>query len=109
MPPDGVTTYTTCTRTICHLFDNGVDCAEANILDERGGETSCRKTVGWRIVLSIGNLVLLVLWSGSMDDRCDPVTQTIHLPRQQLHSIRIICGQYDQLHSQSYIPKCSYI
>merc|ERR1711998_635342 len=73
------------------------------------GETSCRKTVGWRIVLSIGNLVLLVLWSGSMDDRCDPVTQTIHLPRQQLHSIRIICGQYDQLHSRSYIPKCRYI
>ena len=92
-----------------YMFDNGAECVEVNISGEQSGETIYRKTVGWRIVLSIGNLVLLVLWSGSMDDRCDPVTQTIHLPRQQLHSIRIICGQYDQLHSQSYIPKCSYI
>ena len=60
------------------ILDNGEDCAEVNILDERGGETSCRKTVGWRIVLGIENLVLLVLWSGSMDDGCDLVTQTIH-------------------------------
>ena len=67
------------------------------------GETSCRETVYWRIVLRLITLVLLVLWSGSMDDRCDPVTQTIHLPRQQLHSIRIISGQYDQLHSRSSI------
>ena len=72
------------------ILDNGEDCAEVNILDERSGETSCRKTVGWRVVLSIENLVLLVSWSGSMDDGCDLVTQTIHLPRHKLHSIRII-------------------
>ena len=42
------------------LFDNGAECVEVNISGEQSGETIYRKTVGWRIVLSIGNLVLLV-------------------------------------------------
>ena len=52
-------------------------------------ETSCRETVDWRIVLRLITLVLLVLWSGSMDDGCNLVTQTIHLPGHKLHSIGI--------------------
>ena len=72
------------------LFDNGAECVEVNIADERSGETICRETVDWRIVLSIGNLVLLVLWSGSMDDGCNLVTQTVHSPRHKLHSIKTI-------------------
>ena len=38
-------------RVIATILDNGVECAEVNIVDERSGETNCRETVDWRIVL----------------------------------------------------------
>jgi len=86
-------------RPTCYTYDRDmtyamlrsvVDCAEENILVTVDGETSCRETVDWRIVLRLVTLVLLVLWSGSMDDGCNLVTQTIHSPRHKLHSIETI-------------------
>ena len=67
-----------------------VDCAKEYMLVIVDGETSCRKTVDWRIVLRLITLVLLVLWSGSMDDGCNLVTQTIHSPRHKFRSIETI-------------------